>query len=81
MIGKTVTFVRTIDREGQRETKNISYTGIILDKFRGHEKVEGKLFSVDYYLVELPNGRIGKFFPDEVVKIDVQVSQQLHPAT
>lgn len=74
MIGKTVTFIRTEDREGMKQVKNREYTGIVLDKFRSFEKIlnsrdEILYPSVDIYLVELDGGILATFFPDEAKRI------------
>jgi hypothetical protein len=71
MIGKRVTFIRQIWENGDRGVKeNREYTGIVLDKFAGLQRVEGKLWRAEYYLVELADGIIAKFFCDEAVRIE-----------
>lgn len=76
IIGKTVVFIRVIDREGQREVKNLEHVGIVLDKFRGHEKIDGVYHAHDYYLVQLEGGVIGKFFCDEAKRIVIPNSSE-----
>lgn len=69
MIGRTVTFIRqTYHSRGVDTSKQ--YTGIVLDKIIGLEKVEGRNYRAEFYLVELPDGIIGKFFCDEAVRIE-----------
>lgn len=85
MIGKTVTFI--VSEDTGRGYKNKQYTGTIIDKCRGKERVEGRWFAADYYLVELDDkpGIIAKFFCTQAVKLESkfttpQPNQQPHEA-
>jgi hypothetical protein len=69
MIGKKVRFIRPVYRGDRGVEKNLEYIGTVLDKCRGRERVEGKFFSVDYYMVELSDGIVAKFYPDEATNI------------
>ena len=75
MIGLTAIFIRQEYKPAG--TINHQYQGIILDKFRTHEKVETtegvQIFPVDKYVVRIfgskLDGTISFFFPDEIVKL------------
>ncbi len=70
MNGRKVTFIRQSWPNGDHAPcKNEQFEGIILDKINGWDIIEGKRYRANFYLVELANGVIGKFFCDEAVSI------------
>jgi len=75
MIGQLVMFHKIQWKNGDRGVDKImEYTGLVRDKIQVVDRIEGRLYKCDKYIVELEDGILTHFFCDEAVKI-------IHPQT
>lgn len=70
IIGRTVIFIRQQWKGDRGVEKNLEYTGIVLDKFSRLELLEGRMRRMEYYQVELPDGKLAQFYCWEAVRVE-----------
>jgi hypothetical protein len=81
IIGKKVLFIERVPKtEGYGGFKNIEHEGIVLDKFRDFVTEDKKIYWVDFYLVQLTNGKtnglIHHFRPHQANRILDDVAKE-----
>lgn len=84
IIGKKVLFIERVAKESGYGMKNIEYEGIVLDKFLDFVTEDRKVYAVEFYLVELTNGKakglIHHFRPHQANRIlDNEISGDKMP--
>lgn len=66
VVGNRAVFFRMVKKKNGDGYEQRAYAGIVLDKIRGIEKIEKRLFEIDFYLVQLDGGGIERFTPEEL---------------
>ena len=75
VIGQHAIFIRE-ELNKQSVIVQRRYEGVIIDKFIGREKYEGKYYVLDYYLVKFATGIVTRFQCSECVQIITPTPEQ-----